>query len=125
MRPRRLLSTRKHAVFVLDPGLLLVFKPRGHHEDVHAHPHRQRLRVLRGKLLVRVGGCAPAEARRAAPRSVAQARGKCDSLSGESTIMLTAQSRPLTVTAGRAHATRAVEDCWLLAEALPPVRRKA
>ena len=38
--------------------------------------------------------------------------------------MLTAQSRPLTMAAGRAHATLAVEDCWLLAEALPPVRRK-
>ena len=111
-------------MFVLDPGLLLVFKPRGHREDVHTHPHRQRLRVLRGKLVVRVGGCAPAEVRRGAPRWVARARGKSDRLSGENTIMLTAQSRPLTVAAGRAHATLAVEDCWLLAAALPPVRRK-
>ena len=113
-------------MFVLDPGLLLVFKPRGHREDVHTHPHRQRLRVLRGKLVVRVGGGAPAEARRAAPRWVAQAR-EPDILSGEKTItiMLTARSRPLTVAAGRAHATLAVEDCWMLAEALPAVRGKA
>ncbi len=98
MRPRRLLSTRKHAVFLLDSGLLLVFKPRGHREEVHAHPHRQRLRVLRGKLVVQVG---------------------------QRTVALQPASRPLTVGVGCAHATVAVEDCWLLAQALPAAHRKA
>lgn len=73
----------------LAPGLLLVFKPRGHRESEHAHPHRQRLRVLRGALLVRT-------ARRA--------------------VTLDDPGAPLTLAAGRRHATEALADTWLVAE---------
>ncbi|MFN8644463.1 MAG: hypothetical protein U0802_23440 [Candidatus Binatia bacterium] len=49
----RPLTPGGHAVWELAPGLLLVFKPRGHREAIHAHPHGQRLRVLRGALEIR------------------------------------------------------------------------
>ena len=98
MRPRRLLVARRHAVFELAPGLLLVFKPRGHREDAHAHPHRQRLRVLRGALKVSVG---------------------------RRTVALSAGSRPLTLATGRVHATLAAKDSWILAETLPSEDRRA
>jgi quercetin dioxygenase-like cupin family protein len=91
MARRRRLTTHAHAVYRLAPDLLLVFKPRGHREDTHAHPHRQRLRVLRGRLEVRAGG------RR---------------------IILDG-ARPLTLAAGRSHSTRALADTWLTAESLP------
>jgi len=90
MRIRPLRGAR-HAVYRLAPGLLLVFKPRGHREAEHAHPHRQRLRVLRGELVVRIG------TRR---------------------ITLEPGSRPLLLAAGREHDTVAVRDTWLIAEAL-------
>ncbi len=83
------LSTRRHRVFRLVPGLLLVFKPRGHHEAAHAHVHRQRLRVLRGALRVRIG------------------RRLCTLRPG---------SRPLSIPAGRSHETFAVRDTWVVAE---------
>jgi quercetin dioxygenase-like cupin family protein len=85
----RSLPADRHAVYRLAPDLLLVFKPRGHREAEHAHPHRQRLRVLRGRLLVTT-----------AARSV----------------RLGPRSRALTLAAGRVHRTVAVEDTWLLAE---------
>ena len=87
----RSLSARRHAVYRLAPDLLLVFKPRAHREAEHAHPHRQRLRVLRGELVVRT--------RRRSAR-------------------LTAGSRALLLPAGSAHETVAVRDTWLLAESL-------
>ena len=90
----RTLPADRHALFRLAPDLLLVFKPRGHREDEHVHPHRQRLRVLRGKLLVRTS-------RRA--------------------ITLRPASRPLTLAAARAHETIALEDTWLVVE--PSVKR--
>jgi len=80
-----------HAVYRLRPDLLLVFKPRGHREATHVHRHRQRLRVLRGRLRVET------------------ARG---------VVTLTATSRAYAVAGGRAHATRALADTWLLAEAV-------
>lgn len=92
---RRRLSTRIHAVFELADDLLLVFKPRGHREDAHAHRHRQRLCVLRGTLVVRTAG-----------RS----------------ITLRPNSRPLMMPAGRVHATMAVEDTWLIVESPAPRR---
>ena len=73
-----------------------MFKPRGHREAEHAHPHRQCLRVLRGALLVRT-------ARR--------------------TLTLDGASGPLTLAAGRRHATEALDDTWLVAEAAPRSRR--
>lgn len=87
----RTLRGARHAVYRLAPDLLLVFKPRGHREAEHAHPHRQRLRVLRGELAVRMG------TRR---------------------VTLAPRSRPLLLTAGRAHDTVAMRDTWLIAEAL-------
>jgi hypothetical protein len=82
---------RRHSVFELAPGLLLVFKPRGHREVAHAHPHGQRLRVLRGRL------------------AVSTARGGRE---------LTPSVRPMRIAAGRRHATRALADTWLIAERL-------
>ncbi len=79
----------RHALYRLAPDLLLVFKPRGHREATHAHAHRQRLRVLRGRLAVTIGG------RR---------------------VVLTASSRPLTLRLGVAHDTEALHDTWLVAE---------
>ncbi len=97
MTGRRLLSAKTHAVFRLAPHLLLVFKPLGHREEAHTHPHRQRLLVLRGQLVVRT-------------RTTA--------------ITLRAQSGPFTLAAGRAHTTVAAKDTWLVAESRPPRRRK-
>ncbi|MBX3027027.1 hypothetical protein KF840_19140 [bacterium] len=78
-------------MYELAPGLLLVFKPRGHREPPHAHPYGQRLRVLRGALAVRT-------ARRVR--------------------VLDAAARPLRIAAGRVHATQARRDTWLIAERL-------
>jgi quercetin dioxygenase-like cupin family protein len=90
----RTLPARRHAVYRLAPDLLLVFKPRGHVEAAHAHPHRQHLRILRGRLEVRM-----------------RAR----------TIRLEAKSRPFTLPARGAHSTVALADTWLIAEgAVPP-----
>ncbi|MBM4243299.1 MAG: hypothetical protein FJ148_05710 [Deltaproteobacteria bacterium] len=83
-----------HAVYRLGPGLLLVFKPRGHIEEPHAHAYRQTLRVLRGALRVRT------------------ARGM---------RVLRPSSAALTLVAGRRHATEAIDDTWLVAES--PRRR--
>ena len=88
----RVLTPARHAVYRLAPDLLLVFKPRGHREAPHAHAYRQRLQVLRGMLVVLIG------TRR---------------------VTLTPITRRLTVGAGRAHATAAVRETWLLAESLP------
>jgi quercetin dioxygenase-like cupin family protein len=89
------LETSGHAVYRIGPGLLLVFKPRGHRESEHAHPHRQRLRVLRGALRVET-------ARRV--------------------VTLDHPDAPLTLAPGRRHATEAVTDTWLVAETLAPRR---
>jgi quercetin dioxygenase-like cupin family protein len=88
----RTLSARRHAVYRLAPDLLLVFKPRGHSEPEHAHPHRQRLRVLRGRLEV----CMRSRI-----------------------IRLDSSSPVFTLPADRRHATVALADTWLVAEALP------
>jgi hypothetical protein len=88
----RALAARRHAVFRLAPGLLLVFKPRGHTETTHAHPHAQRLVVLRGRLSVRT-------------RSMRAVLVPC--------------ARPHVLAAGTPHATRALADTWLVAEGLP------
>ena len=88
-RARRSLATRRHAVYELAPGLLLVFKPRGHREEEHAHLYGQRLRILRGRLAVRIAGRME---------------------------VLTAKSDPFTIAAGRRHATRARAATWLVAE---------
>jgi hypothetical protein len=85
-------GARAHAVYELAPGLLLVFKPRGHREAAHAHAYVQRVRVLRGRL------------------EVTTARG---------VVVLDEHSRPLRIAAGRAHATRALAGTWLVAERDP------
>jgi quercetin dioxygenase-like cupin family protein len=91
----RTLRAHRHAVYRLAPNLLLVFKPRGHREAEHAHPHRQRLRVLHGELLVRT-------ARRA--------------------VVFTPESRAAVLSAGRRHETVALRDTWLVAMSGPPRR---
>ena len=93
----RALPRTGHAVYRLAPDLLLVFKPRGHREALHAHPYRQRLQVLRGSLAVQIG------ARR----------------------VTLVPSRRLTLPAGRPHATLAVRDTWLLADTLAARRSGA
>jgi len=92
MRKRKRLTPQRHAVFELAPGLLLIFKPRGHGEEAHGHPHRQRLRVLSGLLMIRTAR--------------------------QSTV-LRASSPPLTLAAGRTHATVALRDTWVVAERRP------
>lgn len=87
------LSAEAHAVYRLGPGLLLVFKPRGHTEEPHAHAYRQTLRILRGALRVRT------------------ARGA---------QVIRPSSEPLTIVAGRRHATDALADTWLIAESPRP-----
>jgi quercetin dioxygenase-like cupin family protein len=79
------LATDRHAVYRLGPDLLLVFKPRGHREAAHAHPHSQRLRVLRGVLAVERGA----------------------------RIDLVAEDETLAVAANEMHATEAREDTWV------------
>src|SRR5215467_3207956 len=88
---RRSLRVAGHEVFDLDTDLLLVFKPREHAEDTHAHAYSQRLRVLRGELEVRVG---------------------------RRRLTLTIESQPYVLRAGRKHATLALQDTWLVAERL-------
>jgi hypothetical protein len=98
-RPRRL-AARTHTVFRLSAELLLVFKPRGHREEAHAHPYRQRLQVLRGRLRVRTG---------------------------KRVITLRASSPPFTLAAGRLHETVALDDTWLVARSIRrggPVERR-
>jgi len=85
------LRSDRRRVYRLAPDLLLVFKPRGHREDEHSHAHRQRLRVLRGALLVRTA---------------------------RTTVKLETASKPLTLAPGRRHATEALADTWLVAETL-------
>jgi quercetin dioxygenase-like cupin family protein len=84
-----LLGTGAHAVYRLGPGLLLVFKPRGHSEEPHAHAYRQTLRILRGALRVRTE---------------------------RTTRIIGPSSAPLTIVAGRRHATDALMDTWLVAQ---------
>ena len=88
----KLLPTDRHSVFRLAPGLLLIFKRRGHHEAMHAHPNRQRLRVLCGLLVVHTS---------------------------RRTYRLGANDPPLILAAGRTHETRAVRDTWQVAERNP------
>jgi quercetin dioxygenase-like cupin family protein len=83
------LARESHTVYELGAGTLLVFKPFAHCEGVHAHPYRQRLRVLKGRLRVEIG---------------------------RTRLLLDADSDPLELDAGQPHATEALEDTWLVAE---------
>ena len=83
------LPTDRHAIYRLGPDLLLVFKPRGHREGVHAHPHPQRLRVLRGALAVE---------------------------RGVRVDVVTADDAALALAAGESHATEARADTWLVVD---------
>lgn len=93
----RPLAAGRHVVYRIAPDLLLVFKPRGHREAEHVHPHAQRLRVLRGRLQVR----------------------------GLRLRELTPASRPYRQPAGRPHSTVALADTWLLAERIHHKATKA
>jgi quercetin dioxygenase-like cupin family protein len=73
----------------LAPGMLLVFKPRHHLERRHAHDYKQKIRLLRGKLELRLGG-------------------RRRLLGGGAPVA--------TIPAGRPHRTRALEDTWLIVE---------
>ena len=79
-----------HRVYELDDGLLLVFKPAGHVEPEHAHPHARQLRVLRGRLRVQTASA---------------------------NLFLDPQSEQLSLAAGQTHTTEALEATWLIAEA--------
>jgi quercetin dioxygenase-like cupin family protein len=92
------LAPSGHALYRLAPDLLLVFKPRGHREGEHAHAHRQRLRVLRGRLAVRTR---------------------------RSEVVLDPASPVLSMPAGHWHATEALSDVWLIAESRPAAARRA
>jgi quercetin dioxygenase-like cupin family protein len=83
------LAGTRHRVYRLAADLLLVFKPSGHREPPHEHERAQRLTVLRGDLIVRMG-------RRART--------------------LRAGGAPLTVAARQPHETEAKEATWLLVE---------
>jgi quercetin dioxygenase-like cupin family protein len=85
----RLLGGGAHRVYRLAPDLLLVFKPRGHCEGEHAHERAQRLRVLRGKLTVRMG---------------------------RTTRTLKPGGATFTVPARRSHRTESGDDTWLVVE---------
>jgi quercetin dioxygenase-like cupin family protein len=85
----RPLAPRGHALYRLAPRLLLVFKPRGHTEPHHAHDYTQTLRVVSGRLEVRTA---------------------------RSRLRLDARAAGLRIPAGRAHATRAVVDTWVIVE---------
>ncbi|HVO25330.1 MAG TPA: hypothetical protein VMW56_17045, partial [Candidatus Margulisiibacteriota bacterium] len=61
------------------------------------HPHAQRLRVLRGALLV---------------------------CSGRRAVTLRPESRPLTVRVGCAHETRALTDTWVAVESWLPQKHR-
>ncbi len=90
MPPERLDAAR-HAVYELAPDLLLVCKPMGHHEAEHTHDHRIRLRVVRGRLAVRTGGCE---------------------------AILHDPERSYTIEADTPHATHAIEPTWVIVERL-------
>jgi quercetin dioxygenase-like cupin family protein len=80
---------RGHRLHELSPGVLLVFKPRHHLEPRHAHDYKQRIRLLSGKLELRLGG----------ERKLLERR------------------RPVAaIPAGLPHRTRALEDTWLIVE---------
>ena len=97
MRARTLLAPRGHAVYELGPGLLLVFKPRGHREEKHAHAYAQRLDVLSGRLAVRIG---------------------------DRSTVVTAKTGSFTIPAAREHATTARAATWLVAQRRPGKRRR-
>lgn len=85
----RVLASGGHRLYRLAPDLLLVFKPHGHHEGAHEHERSQRLRVLRGTLVIHLG---------------------------RSTRILTPRRPTYTIAARRVHRTEAREDTWLVVE---------
>lgn len=85
------LASDRHAVYRLAPDLLLVFKPRGHREAVHAHPYPQRLRVLRGTLAVERG----------------------------TRVDLATPDAPVAIAGSEPHATEARDDTWVVVESRP------
>ncbi len=91
MGTRTPLTPTAPTVYELGADLLLVFKPRGYVATEHAHPHAQRLRVLRGCLRV-------VSTRR---------EGRVEA------------SAPYVLEAGELHSTEALADTWLVAENLP------
>ncbi len=88
LKKRRLLP-RGHTVYELNPGLWLVFKPAGHVESEHTHPRGQTLRVIAGRLEVRL------------ERNVA---------------LLSPDSAGLRIAPEVAHTTKALADTWLVVE---------
>jgi quercetin dioxygenase-like cupin family protein len=77
-------------VYTLGPSLLLVFKPNGHREAVHAHDHGHRLTVVAGVLEVQ--------------------------LERRPSRILRPGDRSLAIAPERRHATRALADTWLVVE---------
>ena len=89
MTPMEHLTPHGHTVYQLAAGLLLVFKPRGHHEVVHTHVNGQRLRVLRGRLRVETDGAH---------------------------VVLDTAAPLLALAPEQPHATLALDDTWVVAE---------
>jgi quercetin dioxygenase-like cupin family protein len=87
------LDARVHAAYELAPDLLLVRKPAGHTEHEHSHPHALRLRVVRGRLAVRLG---------------------------DHETILDEEHPACCIAAGVPHATEALEPTWVLVERDPP-----
>lgn len=76
-------------IFELSPDRFLVFRPRDYQHGPHAHAEGYRLRVIKGRIEVRVG---------------------------ERRTVVDASRRGLTLEPGKAHTTRALEDTWAIVE---------
>lgn len=76
-------------IFELSPDRFLVFRPRDYQHGPHAHADGYRLRVIKGRIEVRVG---------------------------QRRMVVDASRRGVTLEPGKAHTTRALEDTWAIVE---------
>lgn len=83
-------------IYELAPDRYLVFRPRDYEHGLHAHPHRYRLRVIKGRLEVVLGS------RR---------------------VVASPEKKSVTLEPGKPHVTRALEDSWLIVERDKPPRK--
>lgn len=76
-------------IYELAPDRFLIFRPRDYEHPLHAHPHRYRLRVIKGRLEV---------------------------VLGERRMIAAPDRRVVTLEPGKPHTTRALEDTWAIIE---------